>query len=161
MPFSRGPLPKDLSPGKARLLVAEDNAALRDYLVAVMKAERYHVAAASTADDLIDTLAVSSLPGIGSGKFDLVIAEDRLVARSRNALVNGNWTHGALPPFVLIGSLSDRSSAAEDLGLTVVFRFGKPLDMEGLREVVRALAQHLVEDRQARSAGSCVSQLTI
>jgi CheY-like chemotaxis protein len=51
MPHSRGSLLEDISPSNGRLLVAEDNAALREYLVAVLRAEGYEVVL-SRQDDL-------------------------------------------------------------------------------------------------------------
>ena len=141
---------EDSSPRKRRLLVAEDNAALRDYLVAILRAEGYDVAEASTADDLVDTLAVSLRPDVGSGKFDLVIAEDRLAIRGALTLAKEPSAREKMPPFVLIGSFSDRDSTARALGPNAVVRFAKPLDMDSFRDAVRCLTHIVAETRQSR-----------
>ncbi|MGD0835922.1 MAG: hypothetical protein ABSB49_04665 [Polyangia bacterium] len=152
MPLSRESIFEDISPSRGRLLVAEDNAALRDYLVAVLRAEGYEVAEASTADDLLDSLAVSLRPDIGSGGFDLVIAEDRLVRRGEPVLLKEQWARGDLPPFVLIGSFPDRDAAARVSGVSAVVRLTKPLDIDSLRSTVRFLAGNLVEARLVKEA---------
>lgn len=152
MPASRDITLEDISPRKHRLLVAEDNAALREYLVAVLRAEDYEVAEASSADDLVDTLAVSLRPDLGSGQFDLVIAEDRLVQRGETVLGHGRWPQATMPPFVLIGTGPDRASLPNGPRNKVVAWFGKPLDIESLRSAVRCLAQTLFETCQAKLA---------
>jgi len=150
MPLSRESLLEDISPSNGRLLVAEDNAALREYLVAVLRAEGYEVVQASTADDLVDTLAVSFRTDVGSGEFDLVVAEDRLVLRGELALVN-RQTEGAItPPFVLIGSFLDQDAIDRILGATSAVTLGKPLDMDSLRSTVHRLAGGAAEARKQR-----------
>ncbi len=141
---------EDISPCQGRILVAEDNAALRDYLVAVLRAEGYDVAEARSADDLMDTLAISLRPDLGSGAFDLVIAEDRLVARSETILCNG----ADIPPFVLIGDAAGRTSAGNRLASKAVARFAKPLDIESLRIAVRSFSQTASDVRPTREASA-------
>ena len=132
-------------------MVAEDNAALRDYLVGVLRAEGYEVAEASTADDLLNTLTMSLHTDLGSAEFDLVIAEDRLVGPG--APVPGNsGTRASVPPFVLIGTDSRRRSAATLLGTNAVDMFDKPLDMDSLRDAVHRIANNVVDSRQATNA---------
>jgi len=141
MPLSRENLLEDISHCEGRLLLAEDNAPLREYLVAVLRADGYDVTQASTADDLVDTLAVSFRPDVGSGEFDLVIAEDRLVLRSEAALVSRQWGRANTLPFILIGSSLARDAVDRILGACAVVSLGKPLDMDGLRSAVRRLAR--------------------
>jgi len=150
MPLSRESLLEDITPHNGRLLVAEDNAALREYLVAVLRAEGYDVAQASTADDLVDTLAVSFRADVGSGEFDLVIAEDRLVLRGELALVNCQSGRASTPPFVLIGSFLDPNTIDRILGGTAATTLGKPLDMDSLRSTVHRLACSAAESRKQR-----------
>lgn len=152
MPPARNIDLEDISPRKRRLLVAEDNAALREYLVAVLRAEGYDVAEASSAEDLVDTLAVSLRPDIGSGEFDLVIAEDRLVLRGESVLGHGRWAQANIPPFVLIGAAPDRTCSPSGPRNNAVAAFGKPLDIESLRSAVRCLAQTLFETSQTAEA---------
>jgi len=150
MPHSHESLLEDISPSNGRLLVAEDNAALREYLVAVLRAEGYEVVQASTADDLVDTLAVSFRADVGSGEFDLVIAEDRLVLRGELALVNRQSGGASTPPFVLIGSFLDQNAINRILGATAAATLGKPLDMDSLRSTVHRLACSATEARKQR-----------
>jgi DNA-binding response OmpR family regulator len=151
MPSSREIPVQDISPRQIRLLVAEDNAALRDYLVTVLRAEGYEVAEASTADDLVDTLAVSLHPDLGSGAFDLVIAEDRLVHRGEASLSWGGWVRAKIPPFVLIGAGPGREPPHR-LEPKAVARLSKPLDMEDLCSTVRTLAETASEMPEPRAA---------
>lgn len=141
---------EDISPCQGRVLVAEDNAALRDYLVAVLRAEGYEVTEARTADDLMDTLAISLIPDLGSGAFDLVIAEDRLVARGEAILCS----EAEIPPFVLIGEGVGRTPAGNRLVGKAVARFPKPLDIEGLRTTVRSFSQPASDARQPREVSA-------
>jgi CheY-like chemotaxis protein len=132
---------EDISPCQGRVLAAEDNAALRDYLVTVLLSQGYDVAEASNADDLVDTLAVSLHPDLGSGTFDLVIAEDRLFHRGETALGMGGWGGGKIPPFVLIGGTG--RVPGQRLASRAVARFDKPLDIEDLCDTVRRLAHNV------------------
>jgi CheY-like chemotaxis protein len=148
MPSSLDISVEDISPSQGRVLVAEDNAALRDYLVSILRTEGYDVAEARTADDLVDTLAVSLRPDQGCGAFDLVIAEDRLVARGEPALGSG----ADLPPLVLIGEAGGRTRTGGRLASKAVARFGKPLDIDSLCSAVRSFSQMGSDSRQTREA---------
>lgn len=131
----------DISPRQKRVLVAEDNVALRDYLVAVLRAEGYEVVEASTAEDLVDCLAISLHPELGCGAFDLVVAEDRLVHRGEASLERGGWARARMPPFVLIGTTPRISQGQHPLAAKAVARLEKPLDMEDLCSAVRCIAR--------------------
>ena len=68
---------------KHRLLIGKANPALREYLLAVLWADGHDVVAMARGIDLLDTLAVSLHPEFGSGRFDLVIAEARMLGVDR------------------------------------------------------------------------------
>lgn len=59
MPISVETALDDISPCQSSLFVSEDNAALRDCLLARLRADGFDVPEASTVDELLDTLAAS------------------------------------------------------------------------------------------------------
>lgn len=138
MPRSQEP-PENAVHRTGRLLVAENNAALREYLVAVLRSDGHEVAAASTSEDLVDALAVSFCPEIGSGAFDLVIVEERLMRHGHLKLLGSSGARGRIPPLVLIGA--GRASSPDILDEDVVVRLSRPLDVDSLRAAVRCLVQ--------------------
>jgi two-component system response regulator (stage 0 sporulation protein F) len=121
-----------------RLLVAEDNRSFRELLVAGLMADGHEVVAVANGVDLLDTLAVSSYPQLGSGRFDLVISDVRMPGSTGLQVLLQMAGAPRIPPFILITAFGGEElhAAAEDLGVLAVF--DKPFDVDELRRFVRA-----------------------
>jgi CheY-like chemotaxis protein len=85
---------------KHRLLIGEANPALRDYLIAVLGADGHEVVAMASGTDLMDTLAVSLHPEFGSGHFDLVISEARMLGAEEARILRTFGDRAIVPPFL-------------------------------------------------------------
>ena len=95
---------------KQRLLVGEKNPAIRDFLLSVFTTEGYDVVGVANGIDLLDALAVSQHPEFGSGEFDLVISESRILGAPELQAFNRLGSAGRVPPFVFIASFGDNGS---------------------------------------------------
>jgi DNA-binding response OmpR family regulator len=85
---------------KHRLLIGESNPALRDYLLAVLRADGHDVVAMAIGTDLLDALAVSLHPGSGSGNFDFVITDARMLGKAEARVFSELGNRAKAPPFV-------------------------------------------------------------
>jgi DNA-binding NtrC family response regulator len=126
-----------------RLLLGENNPALRDYLLAVLRADGHEVVAMSNGIDLLDTLAVSLHPEYGSGQFDLVISEARMLGGAEARVFSELENRAKAPPFVLITAFRDKELhvKAEQFGALAVL--DNPLDIDNLRQIVNSFLHQL------------------
>ncbi len=139
---------------KQRLLVGESNPAVRDYLVAVLGADGHEVVAMTSGVDLLDTLAVSLHPEFGSGRFDLVISEVRMLG-AEEARVFGKLVERAkLPPFVFTTVFGDKELRVKAKQFGALAVLDKPLDIDNLREIVNSVLHPLPEDRGQLAAAA-------
>jgi DNA-binding NtrC family response regulator len=131
-------LPETVSP-KPRLLVGESNPYLREFLMAVLRADGYEVVATATADDLLDTLSVSLHPEFNSGAFDLVIAEISLFGRIGLSALDRFNAGLKAPPLVLIGGAANKERNAPASQSPAIAMLDDPVDLNDLRHLVRRL----------------------
>ncbi len=141
---------------KPRLLVGENNAALRDLLLALFKAEGYEVLAVASGTDLMDAVAVSLHPEFGSGEFDLVISESHILGPTELQTFSrlGGWAK--VPPFVFVTNFADKELQVKKNQFDVVAMLEKPLDIDNLRELVKSYLHHPTEkhgNAQSDTAG--------
>jgi two-component system, NtrC family, response regulator AtoC len=122
---------------KYRLLIAEDDRALRTLIVAVFEASGYHVVAVENGLDLLDTLEVSLVPELGAEKFDLVIADVRMPEMSGLGVFEHLRSRPGVPPVVFITAFADEEAqvAAAQVGALAVLE--KPVDLAELETLVR------------------------
>jgi len=121
-----------------RLLVADDDAEMRAWLVAVLLHRGVEVAQAESGAELLRALATD-------GPFDLVVTDVRMSwATGIQALAMAR-TAGYQTPFVVITGHADESvrAAAGELGAVLLV---KPFSIEELLETA-----HLVVDRAVLS----------
>ena len=130
-----------------RLLLGENNPALRDYLLAVLRADGHEVVAMSSGIDLLDTLAVSLHPEYGSGEFDLVISEARMLGAAEARVFSELENRAKAPPFVLITAFRDMELhvKAEQFGALAVL--DNPLEIDDLRQIVNSFLHQLTGAR--------------
>lgn len=114
----------------ARVLLAEDDAALRRLLADKLRKDGYVVEEAESGLELLTRL------GIQRGAFDLVISDIRMPGVSglevleglRNGYEPGSWAI----PVILITAFGDPETHAEAARLGAVI-FDKPFDVDDLR----------------------------
>jgi DNA-binding NtrC family response regulator len=121
---------------KHRLLIGEHNASIREFLVSVLCVEGYEVMAASNTEDLLNMLAVSLHPEIGSGRFDLVIAEVRMLGHAGLSALSQFEDMPGGRPFVLIASFADKRLNAEAYHSALAI-LEDPVDIEALVRLLR------------------------
>jgi DNA-binding NtrC family response regulator len=141
-------------PRKHRLLIGEANPALRDYLLAVLGADGHEVVAMASGTDLMDTLAVSLHPEFGSGRFDLVISDARMLGAEEARVVRKFEDHAEVPPFVFTTVFRDKDLQAKAKSFGALAVLEKPLDIDDLRKIVNSSLHHLTEDRGQLVAGA-------
>ena len=120
----------------ARILVADDDAGMRDLLAAVLRRDGYEVTVSEDGDALMDT--VSKFP---EGTFDLVISDIQMPRVSGlRVLATIRRQHPRLPVVLItaFGSAEMHREAAR-LGATKVL--DKPFKVADLRELVGDLLQ--------------------
>jgi len=144
---------------KHRLLIGEANPALREYLLAVLGADGHEVVVMASGVDLMDTLAVSLHPELGSGHFDLVISEARMLGAEQARMLRTFGDRAEVPPFVLTTVYRDKGLQvkAKQFGALAVLE--KPLDIDELRQIVNTFLHHLTVERDSLgsvSLSACV-----
>jgi DNA-binding NtrC family response regulator len=132
--------------GQSRLLIGESNPTLREYLLAILRADGHEVVAMGSGIDLMDTLAVSLHPEFGSGYFDLVIAEARMLGAEEARLFSGFRNRTKIPPFAFTTVYGDQALQAKARQFGALAVLEKPLEMDDLRQVVNRSLRHLTVD---------------
>jgi CheY-like chemotaxis protein len=132
---------------KHRLLIGETNPVLREYLVAVLGADGHEVVAMATGVDLMDTLAVSLHPEFGSGHFDLVISEARILGAEQARMLLAFGDQAEVPPLILTTVFRDKELHAKAKQFGALAVLDKPLDIDELRQIVDASLHYLTKDR--------------
>ena len=119
-------------------MVGENNPSLRDFLLSVFTAEGYEVVGVANGSDLLDVVAVSLHPEFGSGKFDLVISESRMLGATELHAFSrlGDWAK--VPPFVFIASFGDKELHVKAKPFDAVAILEKPVEMANLRDLVNS-----------------------
>jgi DNA-binding NtrC family response regulator len=127
---------------KQRLLVGENNQSLRDFLLSVFTAEGYEVVGVANGIDLLDAVAVSLHPEFGSGEFDLVISESRMLGAPELQAFSklGDWAK--VPPFVFIASFGEKELHVKARPFGAVAVLEKPIEMANLRDLVNGFLHH-------------------
>ena len=132
---------------KQRLLVGENNLALRDFWRSVFTAEGYEVIGVANGTDLLDAVAVSLHPECGSGEFDLVISEAHIVGTSELQAFSKLGGLARVPPFVLLAAFGEEELHVNARPFDTVAVLEKPLDMANLRDLVNSFLHHPTGER--------------
>ena len=132
-----------------RLLVGENNPSLRDYLLAVLRGDGHEVVAMPSGMDLLDTLAVSLHPELGSGHFDLVISEARMLGAAEARVFSELENRAKAPPFVLISAFRDKELQVKAAQFGAVAVLDMPLDIDNLLEIVNGFLHRLTGQRDS------------
>ena len=123
-------------------MVGENNQSLRDFLLSVFTAEGYEVVGVANGIDLLDAVAVSLHPEFGSGEFDLVISESRMLGAPELQAFSklGDWAK--VPPFVFIASFGEKELHVKARPFGAVAVLEKPIEMANLRDLVNGFLHH-------------------
>ena len=92
-----------------RLLVAEDDKALRDMMVSLLKADHYEVVAVGNGIDLMHALRVALDPKSETEPFDLVISDVRMPGRSGPRAFAEVGYGPRVPPVLFITAFGDEA----------------------------------------------------
>lgn len=141
--------PMPTLPTRRRFLVGEKNPDLRNLLVAILRAEDHDVVAAGSSADLLDALAVSLHPQCGSGEFDLVLADDRLLGTADLQAFAAVGSRARLPPLVLTAAFAGLETDAKARQFGALAILEKPVDVDQLRDII---------DRYARPKHAAASE---
>ncbi|MBN2573616.1 MAG: response regulator [Deltaproteobacteria bacterium] len=120
-----------------RLLVAEDDKALRDMMVALLRADRYEVVAVGNGIDLLHTLKVSLDTKPETQPFDLVISDVRMPGRSGPRAFAEIGYGPRVPPVLFITAFGDEELREEALRVGALGVLDKPVDFDELRDFIR------------------------
>ena len=133
---------------RQRILVGEKNPAIRDFLLSVFMAEGYEVVGVANGSDLLDAVAVSLHPEFGSGEFDLVISESRVLGATELQAFSkrGNWAK--VPPFVFIASFGDKELDVKARAFDAVAVLEKPIEIANLRDLVNRFLHHPAREQR-------------
>jgi len=136
-----------------RLLVGEANPTVRNHMLAVLRADGHEVVAIASGIDLLDTLAVSLHPELGSGRFDLVISDARMVGDREASVLRRFEKRAEVPPFVFTSVFRDKDLQAKANQFGALAVLDKPLDLNELRETVNRSLQPSRTTLAAASTG--------
>jgi DNA-binding NtrC family response regulator len=139
---------------RQRLLVGEKSPAIRDFLLSVFTAEGYEVVGVANGSDLLDTVAVSLHPEFGSGPFDLVISESRVLGATELQAFSKRGKWAKVPPFVFIASFGDKELDAKARAFDAVAVFEKPIEIGSLRDLVNRFLRHPAREHRGVPADS-------
>jgi CheY-like chemotaxis protein len=114
-----------------RVLVAEDNGALRELIVAVLVSDGYHVTAVNDGQALIEAV-------LGGETFDAIVTDLAMPRRDGLEVLHDLRSAGLDIPVLLITTFPEACSrkVAQDLGATLL---AKPFNIDDLRVLVRSL----------------------
>ena len=130
---------------RGRVLVAEDDPALRYLLVASLRADAHEVVEVSNGVDLLDALGGSLMPDWGAPPFDLVLSDVRMPGWSGLDALASLGHDFTLPPFALITAFADDELRSRALAAGAVAVLDKPIDLDDLRLFVRQFLQRRVD----------------
>jgi DNA-binding response OmpR family regulator len=114
-----------------RVLVAEDDAAMRDLVALVLREQGYQVAAASTALELRSLLSEAD----PKGHFDLIVTDGKMSDGSGVDVIDQLRQKGDSTPALIVTACprDDLRQHARDLELRLL---AKPFELDALRSAV-------------------------
>lgn len=120
---------------RARILLAEDDADLRDLIAMVLSSDGYEIIEVRDGRELVDYMTA----GADSPAFlppDIILSDISMPGRSGFEVLQDLRKLGVMTPVVLMTAFGDRftQSRARDLGALTLLE--KPFDIDDLRMVV-------------------------
>jgi CheY-like chemotaxis protein len=119
-----------------RLLVAEDDKALREMIVALFRADGYDVVPVTNGVELLDVLQVSLDLESDVREFDFVISDVRMPGTSGPRALARIGDRQRVPPVVFMTAFGDEEVHEEAMRVGAVAVLDKPVDLDELRAFV-------------------------
>lgn len=119
-----------------RILLAEDEDGLRDFLVWVLRHEGYEVIVAHDGVELLDYLASSLIQNGPIEPIDLIITDVRMPGWNGMQILEGIRATDWAMPVILITGYGDVDMRREAYRLGAAAFFDKPFDVDILRRTV-------------------------
>lgn len=119
-----------------RLLLAEDDSALRFMLASALRQDGYQVVAVANGVDLMDLLFDSLRRDGAVARFDLVLSDLRMPGWPGLESLAEIRRHRGVPPMILFTAFGDEATHRRAREIGAVTLFDKPFDLDELRETV-------------------------
>ena len=115
-----------------RLLVAEDDRALREMLLALFRADGHEVVVVTNGPDLLDTLEALRRGDEGTRKFDLAVADIRMPGMTGLRAFSKLGRGPNIPPVVFMTAFGDDEVHEEARLMGALAVLDKPIDLDEL-----------------------------
>lgn len=115
---------------RRRVLIAEDDSAIRRMMSSVLRADAFHVDEVADGGALVEQLA-SMLLETGRCAYDLLVVDIRMPRIDGLQVLAGLQRAGWYPPVVVVTADSAARDRAMNLGARAVFE--KPFDVDDFR----------------------------
>jgi two-component system response regulator (stage 0 sporulation protein F) len=120
-----------------RVLIAEDNPALRLLLVGTLARDGYRVTEASNGDDAVALYVAAS----DDDPFCAIIVDFRMPALDGLQVLRELRSRGPHPPVILMSAFADSELRADAKRLGAAAVFEKPFDTDDLRTALLLLSR--------------------
>jgi CheY-like chemotaxis protein len=124
-----------LAPHK-RLLVAEDDEALRSLIVEALKRDGFQVIEAKHGLELLEVLEPAMFEGHPEEQPDLIISDYHMPGCTGMSILAGINSIGLNIPFIVITAFGDEATHAKARTLGAVAVLNKPFRLDDLRTTV-------------------------
>ena len=121
--------------GHPRILVADDDQAMRELVACALRQDGYSVDEARTGGELLERLADDTL-GFAP-PVSLIVSDYRMPIANGLTVANGLGRAGCRTPMILMTAFADSQLHADAKRLGVVAVFDKPFDLLDMRTAVR------------------------
>jgi len=129
--------PSSILGRRFRLLVAEDDQALREMIVVLLKADGYEVVAVKNGLELLSILVVSMKPESQIRSFDLVISDVRMPGTTGPRAFSQIGGGPEVPPVLFMTAFGDEELRDEAVQVGALAVLDKPVDFDDLRVFVK------------------------
>ncbi|RKG97623.1 response regulator [Corallococcus sp. CA053C] len=135
-------LTTEAAPRPVRILVAEDDDAMRALLVRTLSRAGYVVVEVEDGYELGDYLAMMRGQGGTLAPLDLIVSDVRMPGRTGLEALERLRDQGVSCPVLLLSAFADAETHAEALRLGARQLLDKPVDLDVLKEAVREAVTH-------------------
>jgi DNA-binding response OmpR family regulator len=144
----RGARRLDVEP--CRVLLAEDDAALRQLLCSALRRDGYEVVPVADGTELLSVIGDELLRGDQGWDYDLVISDERMPGWSGLQMLAGLRETPERPPVVLITAFGDHAFHDRARALGAAATMDKPFDIDDLRTLICNLLSHVAPSETGR-----------
>lgn len=126
---------------RTRILLAEDDADIREFLSLVLEAEGFEVITMADGLEALNYLSASGRPNAPLPYPDVVISDIQMPGYSGFDLVAGMADRGQSTPVILITGLVDDETRAEAARVGASHLLHKPIDLDRLTSTIRGVVE--------------------